>query len=507
MTKFENAWLFATDAKCKNISIGATSYHVPTKTSSGQTYSYALLPLKYYRESAISILVETGGRPLEIYGEYIDEYSDLAVAKKRFLAKYNSSQEDWDIFVDCHVSKRSIAAIASTIIAVCDDIFLDAPSPIDFCERVYQGVKENSFIVYEDSTIQAQAKRAWSLGELIEYGETKSPFVGKKSFVEAKTSEAEIPASEYERFSEGKAFLNYNWDAESEKKITDLSFLDDFVPSQAFYSIARKIEYRANKIIERMNEGLTGRAAIKNDYLNIRLTGNPGSGKTVLGYALSAALHLPIYTVPIQKHTEEDTFEGKNKLVENKLSFVNTDFLKAYKNGGIVVLEEINLADPALIMGAIGQAIEPPFIVNENGFNPVTRHPLCIVIATQNVGTIGSRGINQALVSRFPHTYVINDPTKKEFVDRLLMRNPDPDACEWVYNAYTKIRNWLCDAKQSAEDIALSITARACFGILDDIEEGISPKEALKKIYAIIYGENPEIAEKAMAILNSLPDM
>ena len=83
--------------------------------------------------------------------------------------------------------------------------------------------------------------------------------------------------------------------------------------------------------------------------------------------------------------------ERKNKLIEGKLSFVQTDFLKAYKNGGIVVLEEINLADPALIMGALGQAIEPPFVLNENGFQTVHRHPMCVIIATQNVGTVGSK--------------------------------------------------------------------------------------------------------------------
>ena len=323
----------------------------------------------------------------------------------------------------------------------------------------------------------------------------------------AEKSKSVKPLHDFQYYKDGNAFIDFEWKRESKEKISPLSFLEDFVPTSEFFSLAQKIEYRVKKVIERMYDGMEGRDAIKNDYLNIRLTGNPGSGKTVLGYALSSALGLPIYTVPIQKHTEEDTFEGKNKLVDNKFTFVTTDFLDAYKNGGIVVLEEINLADPALIMGALGQAIEPPFIVNENGYSKVTRHPLCIVIATQNVGTTGSKGVNQALVSRFPHTYVINDPTSEEFIERLMLRYPDRAVCEWVYNSYTTIKTWLCAPEQSAEDIALALTFRACTGILDDIEEGIPKENAIMKFYAIIYGESPEIADKALTVIKSLPGM
>jgi len=228
--------------------------------------------------------------------------------------------------------------------------------------------------------------------------------------------------SDYNYYCEGNGKISYEWTDEQKSKIVNSNFLDEFVPSYVFYRMANKITYRCNKIIERMKSGLSGRDAIDRDFINVRLVGNPGTGKTVMAEALSAALGLPIYTIPIQKNAEEDTFEGKNKIVDGNLTFVNTDFLEAYKNGGIIVLEEINLASPALVMGALGQAIEPPFLINENGYKKVTRHPMCIIIGTQNVNTIGSQGINQAFASRFKQTYIVNDPSEDEFIERLITR-------------------------------------------------------------------------------------
>ena len=111
---------------------------------------------------------------------------------------------------------------------------------------------------------------------------------------------------------------------------------------------------------------------------------------------------LPIYTVKNSKYTEEDTFEGMNKVSGGSFAFKSTPFLEGYKNGGIIVLEEFNLADPGVMQGALGQAIEFPFILMEDGCTEVHRHPLCVIIATMNTGTQGAREPNEAFTSRLP---------------------------------------------------------------------------------------------------------
>lgn len=269
------------------------------------------------------------------------------------------------------------------------------------------------------------------------------------------------------------------WTEEQKKNIPGPNTLKTFVMTDKALSIARKIKYRMDKVINRMNEGKEGVEAIGPDYVNILMVGRPATGKTALANAVAAMTGMPIYTVPFSKHTEEDTAEGKNKVVEGKIGFVETDFLKAYQNGGIVVCEEINLADPGVVMGSLGQAIEKPFIVMKDGYQPVRRHPLCVIIGTMNTGTAGSRQLNQALSSRFKCTYTLNDPDKNTFVNILTSQGYAKRDCRYVYDAYSKIINYLKDPKQSQEELCDNITLRGCFGALECMEEGQSAKEAL----------------------------
>lgn len=519
-TLFNSSDLFRKSSRCPSVTIGRTKFPIGCTGREGESLypyrgttrnrvakcSYALIALKLLKEDKLSVLKNVNDE--DLYISYSDPYSDASTRDKRFLVTYKPDGS-YVVSPNLPFSGRTMAVVAS-ILAMAKYEFFKSPfseDPFLFCDAVYYGFAAQCHVSFSDPdvTVETQASLAYRNGTLCPYiGNVPEGFSLDHGFAkEEKTN----PLPDFSYYSEGNAFLDFDWDAESKSRISPIDFLDNFVPTQAFFSVAQKVEFRLKKVIERLNNGLTGNKAIGKDYLNIRLTGNPGSGKTVLAYALSSALGLPIYTVPIQKNTEEDVFEGKNKLVKNEFSFVNTDFLNAYKNGGIIVLEEINLADPALIMGALGQAIEPPFIINENGYKKVSRHPMCVIIATQNVGTTGSRGVNQALVSRFPHTYVINDPSREEFVDRLMLRYDNRDTCEWVYNSYCTIKNWLCQPEQSAEDIALALSFRACIGVLEDIEEGISKREAIMKFYAIIYGESPEIAESAKAIIKSLPGM
>lgn len=515
----DTSCLFKTTS-VKDVEIGGHTYRVGSSGSTGKSlypgprssrtttakYSNSLFVWKAWVENNLFVAMDRS--KTTIYLEYKDVYSEAAIQKKSALAVLNGATNEWEIQIGNHSSPRTVAGYISIIAAACAYLFEPEYNrdPLLFCDSVYFGYiydHKNGFTVSDspDSTIEDQAKRACESGLLLTVVGT-SPFASDKAPTPTPASEV---CYDFKPFLSGDKKIPYKWDKESETKIVGLPFLEDFVPTKAFFSLAQKLTFRLGKVIERLDSGLTGKEAIGRDYLNIRLVGNPGSGKTVLGTALSAALGLPLYTIPIQKHTEEDTFEGKNKMVKGKLSFVQTDFLQAYKNGGIVVLEEINLADPALIMGALGQAIEPPFVLNENGFQTVTRHPMCVIIATQNVGTVGSKAVNQALTSRFPHTYIINDPTEDEFVDRLSTRYSDKKTCKWVYKSYTKIKKHLCSAEVSAEDIALALTFRACLGVLEDIEEGLPRKEALEKFRAIIYGESPDIAEIISEVINSLP--
>ena len=260
----------------------------------------------------------------------------------------------------------------------------------------------------------------------------------------------------------------------------------------------------------RLDAGLTGTEAIGYDYVNILAVGRPGTGKTVGIRAIAAATGMPVYSITIGKNTEEDTFQGKLTFDEKgQFCHVPTDFLKAYTQGGIIILEEINLADAAVTMGALGQAIESPFILETSECTQVHRHPMCVIVGTMNTGTYGSKELNQALASRFRQVYIWDDPKKEDFINTLLLRNPDKSIVTWVYNAYEKLVQYLKSPSVNADDICLNLTMRACIGALENIEEGDDPKEALKHsmIGQIALADLDLSIQGYNDVIRSLPDL
>ena len=205
-----------------------------------------------------------------------------------------------------------------------------------------------------------------------------TPVTAKKRKTSAKKEEADF----LKECKDGKYRVSYEWPEQLKGFIKSPSYLDSFETTPEFEEIVKKIKFRADRILERMDMGLTGAEAIGKDALNILLLGKPGTGKTALAYALSAATGMPVCTTAWNKHSEEGEVEGKSRIVDGKPSFVETDALLFHQFGGIDINEEINLADPSVTMGCLGQKLEYPFIVKKNGFETVVRHPLNVIIGT-----------------------------------------------------------------------------------------------------------------------------
>ena len=279
---------------------------------------------------------------------------------------------------------------------------------------------------------------------------------------------------------DGKYRVTYDWPEEMKKYIIKPSFLDNFECTPEFEEIVKKIKFRSTKILERMDMGLTGADAIGKDYMNIMLLGKPGTGKTTLGYALSAATGMPVCTTVHTKHTDEDEYEGKTKIIDGHPAFCETESLVFHENGGIDICEEINLADPSVTMGGLGQKLEYPFIVKRNGYETKVRHPLNIVIATMNVGTNGSNPLNQALANRFKTPYILDDPTDETFINILMKSSgKSREICEWVYGAYSATVQYLKDPDVNEDEICQNLSIRTCLGAIDNMDEGQQPVRAL----------------------------
>ena len=308
----------------------------------------------------------------------------------------------------------------------------------------------------------------------------------------------------------GKYLVDYKWNDDQRPYINSDNVLNTFVPTEPFIRIMKKIKFRTDRILKRMETTDDRIKAIGQDYINLTLTGKPGSGKSVLIHAISEATGMPIYVTAASHNTDEDSFEGMTKMVDGKPSAVPTDALKCFKEGGICLIEEANLPQAAVMMGALGQAVEFPFILKENGFEVVRRHPLCIFITTMNTGAVGTKPMSQPFANRFKQSYLLDDPDKETFIQILVNKTgEDKKLCRWVYNAYDAIIKCLKknDGMVDTESILLSLSMRSCIGAIENIQEGEHPKDAIRdSMIGKIAEQDIEVSKICLRAVDALSD-
>lgn len=462
----------------------------------------AYVEITYTPSKKIKALVSTKG----VY------HDDMAITPEDIvdllsvfsLCNYDSELEE--ILKDVHneyVSNGTLSLVNA--LKVSDNTYYNVLSKL-----------EKSFDVEEKKTLEEEVKQSIRSGGLKE-AEMLKEYNCKDISIVVNVASEETDSPEIsndvmtvlDECKAGKFRINYDW-GENSIYIPSLDVLDTFVPTKHFIPLIRKIDKKVKRILTRMDMGKTGREAIGHDYINIEFTGRPGTGKTTLAEALAAVFGFPIYVSKNSDDVEDDEFEGKTKPIDGQFSFVETTFLKGFTNGGFIVDEEYNLTKPGIKMGAIGQAIEAPFILKRNGYEDVTRHPLTIYIATSNAQTEGTKETNQALSSRNKNAYAIEDPDDETFIK--ILKSWDVEFkttdCKKVLDAYKKIINFLCDRTIDAPEIALKITIRQCIGALETIYEGNSFKYAIEtSMIGKIFQSDPELAVKVRrSILDNLRD-
>ena len=343
------------------------------------------------------------------------------------------------------------------------------------CDSYYYNTKDFYRGEYDftliDKNLQIQIQQAIRTGHLIPFPEGIREKVGTDTkLVEYKAPTAgktPIPAGNIlTACKDGEYLIPYEWEPEEKLNIVPAEFLDTYVSNTAFRSSVQLIRSELLQVCDRLTAGLTGKDAIKKNYANMIFVGKPGTGKTTTAEALSASLGLPIYTVRCSKNIEEDEFEGKTKVSKGEFVLKDTQFLNGFTKGGIIVLEEFNLADPAIMQGALGQAIEAPFMLMKDGVDVVYRHPMTVIIGTMNVATQGSREPNEAFTSRLPFTFPIEDPTDRDFIEILVNASGDSkEDCTKVYKTYKKVLKYIKEVS-SNEEMAMTITLRHCLAAL-----------------------------------------
>lgn len=460
----------------------------------------------YGEFSGTRVVTNPAGFELHVAGERISPEEIIAMIFIHALT-FGDNKE---LKSQYHVALKAMNSLGKvrpeTVFKLCDSFYYGC------AKRIGNEIQ----VVTEEGDEQIDAcLRSGELKTVPELQEASGVSKCKATVVKERKKKQEVKKTDLlELLSEcksGKYKIPYEWDESQADYIQPISALDGYIPTAEFRSILTKVTYRLGKVISRLpsldiSKGADRVAAIGQDYVNLTLSGKPGTGKTKLVHMLASATGMPVYTISNSHNTDEDEYEGKTKMINGAACSVETDTLKCVEHGGILLLEEINLVNAAVAMGALGQLVEFPFILKKFGYEPIRRHPLCVIITTMNTGTAGSKSMSQPFANRFKQSFVLNDPKKGDFIRILRNTGAEADVCRWVYDCYDRITACVEeDSMADVESILLSLSLRSCVGAIENIQEGMEPAEAIRNsIIGKIAETDRDVAENCMKVLKSM---
>lgn len=179
-------------------------------------------------------------------------------------------------------------------------------------------------------------------------------------------------------------------------------------------------------------------------YLTSLFFGEPGNGKTTIANAIGKELNIPVYSQNYSANAEEVKIIGGYMPSPEGQGFVWVDgqFTKAFREGGLYIAEEPNYAKPG-VLGVMNNALDGVGkIVLDNG-EVVERHPAFRFIACMNLGLAGTQTMNNSFVNRMNAIYKF-DPMSKESQIKIIMKESglrDQDIISKMVNAGSKIKD------------------------------------------------------------------
>lgn len=133
---------------------------------------------------------------------------------------------------------------------------------------------------------------------------------------------------------------------------------------------------------------------------NILLVGQKATGKNVLADNLAYAFGRPRWTVSFHNYLDADDLIGVDTYADGRVMFRPGSVTNVAKYGGFGVLDEINMAKNEAV-SVLYSALDHRRVIDISGYDKIDLAEETRFIATINYGYLGTRELNEALVSRF----------------------------------------------------------------------------------------------------------
>lgn len=133
---------------------------------------------------------------------------------------------------------------------------------------------------------------------------------------------------------------------------------------------------------------------------NILLSGPKATGKNVLAENLAYLFKRPLWTVSLNIASDPSSLIGSDTFKNNEVTLKKGPVYEAAEEGGFAVFDEINMAKNEAL-SVVHSTLDYRRVLDISGYDRLMLNDATRFIATMNYGYIGTRDLNEALVSRF----------------------------------------------------------------------------------------------------------
>lgn len=209
---------------------------------------------------------------------------------------------------------------------------------------------------------------------------------------------------------------------------------------------------------------------------NLLLVGTKSTGKNLLANNLASLFNRPSFNVSLNINTDESQLIGSDTFIDNKVTFRDGPISLASRIGGFVILDEINMAKNEAL-SILHSTLDDRRIIDIPGYDLIEISPHTRFIGTMNYGYLGTRDLNEALVSRF---MILELPSiSDEHLSSLIEINY-PNISEEYKNRFTKLFRDIETKVTNSEISSKCLDLRGLISAIGSIELGLAPVKAIE---------------------------
>lgn len=252
--------------------------------------------------------------------------------------------------------------------------------------------------------------------------------------------------------------------------------VDDVIKFRKYYKIEENLKDRVPEIRYKYygtNVWNKAISALLEGY-HLLLSGPKATGKNVLSENLALLFNRPLWTISLNVSSDSSMLIGSDTFKDGEVTLKKGPVYEAAINGGIAVFDEINMAKNESL-SVVHSALDYRRIIDVPGYEKINLHEATRFIATMNYGYIGTRELNEALLSRF---LIIDMPVIEIEDFKKILKEEAPLKEEYV-ELFAQFFTDLQNKSLNSEISSKSIDLRGLFSSINLMRRGLPIREAL----------------------------